>query len=477
MTSSICPASNGTMYTSNDGSRYQIICNTNVVGSDLPFQLVATFEECVAKCDSFNANAGNHQCVAAVFLPRRSKDADDCYLKYSTENLELSVGIIEAAFLQTTSKPVLSSSSSKLPILVYSRATPTSQITTTDQSASTFSAAAATPSPPGPAVIYATDKTIVTPEVAESHLHGPTRNHPTNQFIEWKSPADLSLVKNLLKVGIDGDLSVNYGISLDTGVLELNSSTQSLLAYLTDTPHLSRDGGKGGYLNGQHLFVFCDTGSYTTTTDTTNGNFLGFVSSSCATDIGMNGLQGDPLYLEDGIGAWSDNVGRMRGFAPMTRGEQSYNLAMQGNGQRYAIWPEASILVIDAETALLYAPIVYDDVNMETKATVFTYTGATLLSVTAGGLGGPIAERIVDKLFNQDEVEWGCSGGIRSWGPSGVGGKDGQVYVFGSVSGGLLLARTGYDNVTDRNSVSTPYSITLCILTNEVRVLDWKRME
>ena len=460
MTSSVCPASNGTIYTSNPGSQYQIICNTNVVGNDFLFQLVDTFDECVAKCDSINANAGSQRCVAAVFVPGRVKDSNDCYLKYSTEKREESAGTIEAAFLQNLAKPILSQS------------TNSPQMPVASQSVEMKSSAS------GPAVTYANSKIVIIPEVAKSHLHGPTQNHPTNQFIEWKSPPDLDLMKDLLKVGIEGDLSIDYGISLDTGILELNSSTQSLLKNLTDKPHLSRDGGKGGYLNGQNLFVFCDTGSYSTTTGTTNGNFLGFVSSSCATDVGMNGLQGNALYLEDGIGAWSDDVGRMRGFAPMTRGEQSYNLAMQGNGQRYAIWPEASITAIDSQTALLYAPIVYDNVNKNTKSTVFTYTGTTLLSITAGGPGGPVAERIIDKLFNQDEVEWGCSGGIRSWGPSGVGGKDGRVYIFGTVPGGLLLARTGYGNVTDRNSVRRPFpKFALFVLTTLVRVLDWKRME
>jgi len=160
------------------------------------------------------------------------------------------------------------------------------------------------------------------------------------------------------------------------------------------------------------------------------------------------------LTLQDGIGQWSDDVGRMRGFSPLTEGEQSYNLAMQGNGQRYAVWPESSLIPLDAANAIMYAPIVYDNVNMATKAAVFTYTGAALLTVTAGGKGGPVATRTVDKLFNQNEVEWGCIGGIRSWGPSGVGGTDGKVYIFGKVQGGLLLARAGHDNVADRNSVS-----------------------
>ena len=199
--------------------------------------------------------------------------------------------------------------------------------------------------------------------------------------------------------------------------------------------------------------MFCDTGSYTTTTDTSNGNFLGFVSSSVAIDVGMNGLNGNPLTLQDGIGQWSDNTGRMRSLSPLTQGEEAYNQVMQGQGGRYAIWPESSLIPLDATTALIYAPIVYDNVNTATKAAVFTYTGATLLKITAGGKGGPAAVRANVKIFDQDEVEWGCAGGVRSWGPSGIGGDDGSVYLFGNVNGGILLARTSPDNVADRDSV------------------------
>lgn len=247
---------------------------------------------------------------------------------------------------------------------------------------------------------------------------------------------------------------MNYEISSNTGALDVNSTIQSSLASLSETPHLSRDGGRGGFLNGEHLFLFCDTGSYTTTTANSNGNFLGFVSSSVAVDVGMNGLSGNPLTLQDGIGEWSDNTGRMRSFSPLTRGEEGYNQVMQGQGGRYAIWPESAIIPLDATTALIYAPIVYDNVNTATKAAVFTYTGATLLTITAGGQGGPVAVRANKKIFMEDEVEWGCAGGIRSWGASGIGGNDGSVYVFGNVNGGILLARTSPSDVANRGSVS-----------------------
>ena len=305
----------------------------------------------------------------------------------------------------------------------------------------------------GSEVTYASGKSVVAPKVAGSHLQGPTQNAPSSQYLDIKSPKGIALAKTLLTTGVNGDLSTGYAISPETGVLAVDTSTQSHLTPLKEIPHLSRDGGKGGMLNGEHLFIFCDTGSYSPPTSAVDGNFLGFVSSSVAIDVGMDGLSGKALKLQDGIGEWSDNVGRMRGFAPLTTGEVAYNQAVQGNGQRYAVWPESSIIPLDAETGIIYAPIVYDNVNMATKAAVFTYTGSTLLTITAGGKGGPVAERTVKKIFNQDEVEWGCAGGLRSWGASGIGGDDGKVYLFGNVAGGLLVARTSPGNVADRDSV------------------------
>ncbi len=306
-------------------------------------------------------------------------------------------------------------------------------------------------------VTYASGNSVIIPKAPTIKLHGPSQNQPSKQHAEIvQSEALLTLSSSLLIIGVNGDLSMNYEISSNTGALDVNSTIQSSLASLSETPHLSRDGGRGGFLNGEHLFLFCDTGSYTTTTANSNGNFLGFVSSSVAVDVGMNGLNGNPLTLQDGIGEWSDNTGRMRSFSPLTRGEEGYNQVMQGQGGRYAIWPESSIIPLNATTALIYAPIVYDNVNTATKAAVFTYTGATLLTITAGGRGGPIAVRANKKIFMEDEVEWGCAGGIRSWGASGIGGSDGSIYVFGNVNGGILLARTSPGDVANRGSVSSP---------------------
>ena len=459
--SSLCPAGNGTSYTSKAKDKYKIICDVDYVSRDLPFQLASTFDDCVSACDAYNTKAGSIQCVAALFVPSRVQDVDDCYLKYSIDNPSAATVSIEGALLVTSS-------------------TTSSSTVATKRSTSSSPAAKSTAAGSQPGVTYASGKSVIAPKVSSSKLHGPSVNTPSKQYIQVpkvNTQSLLSLATSLLTVGVNGDLSTNYDISVNSGYLNVNITTQAYLSSISDTPHLSRDGGRGGYLDGQHLFIFCDTGSYTTTSAGSNGNFLGFTSSSVATDVGMNGLSGKALNIQDGIGAWNDNVGRQRSFSPLTRGEEAYNQVMQGMGQRYAIWPESAIIPLDATSALIYAPIVYDNVNQNTKAAVFTYTGATLLEVTAGGKGGPVATRINKKIFDQGEVEWGCAGGIRSWGASGIGGTDGSVYIFGNVNGGILLARTSPNDVADRNSVSD--SSFLGVPTNriEVRILEWQRLD
>ena len=468
--STLCPVGNGTTYMSNLSIEYQVICGVDFPDNDHPFLLVDSLDSCVQACDAFNTKAGSNECLAALFVPSRLMGLDDCYLKSSVNHSTVATVVIEGVVLVTSTTPTSTSISptaltkSPLPVkdLGATSASTTSPLSIRSYLPSLISTTSITTSKvssntvvatSGPAVDYASGNTLIIPKVASSQLHGSIQNLPSSQYIDVKPPPLLDLPDNLLVVGVNGDLTTDYDISLGTGALQVNRSTQPLLTPLHNTPHLSRDGGRGGYLDGQHLFLFCDTGSYTTTTPDDNGHFLGFVSSSVAVDTGMNGLEGKPLNIQDGIGVWSDDAGRMRSFAPLTEGEQSYNQVMQGKGQRYAIWPESSIIPLDADTAIVYAPIIYDNVNQDTKAAVFSYTGSTLLSITIPGKGGPVAERVVKKIFEEDEIEWGCAGGIRSWGPSGIGGTDGKVYVFGNVQGGLLLGRTTPQEIADRESV------------------------
>ena len=459
---SICPWYDGFVFKSSSGISYETVCGIDYNDNIMPFLLVDSYEACIQKCDAHNWIVHGVSCVAAIFVPSRIADEDDCYLKSSIshassgqQNIE---GAVRYTFAQSASLTASTTLSGILSVPTSSTHLTTSISTSqtisslSQESLSNVPSSSATALPPG--VTYGQGKSVIAPKVSSSKLNGPSQNHPTTQYVEYDPAGGIELSKSLLTVGVNGDLTTGYDLSPQTGVLDVSGFTGNALAPLVNVPHLSRDGGRGGCINGQHLFIFCDTGSYSDTTTTQNGQFLDFVSSSVAVDVGMNALAGSPIFLQDGIGEWSDNVGRQRGFVPLTEGEQAYNIAMQGNGQRYAVWIESSIIPLNAATGLVYAPIIYDNVNMQSKAATFTYTGSTLVTITAGGRGGPIAQRPVKKLFDQDEVEWGCSGGIRSWGSSGIGGEDGKVYVFGRVSDGLLLGRVSASSVDNHDSVS-----------------------
>ena len=460
-TSDLCPQANGTTFKSRSGISYQVLCNIDFPGNDFPFQKTGSLEECILRCDTMNWLQHGVFCLAGVFVPSRVDYDNDCYLKSSIDDpsytsLDIHALVRLSAIKSLTSEAAQSTASTQSTSSVSSVAVSPSKRSSqaADPSSSGPGPAFSTP-PKGnePGVTYAAGEHVIEPEVAGSHLHGPSKNTPSKQYLNIDSADPIKLADNLLMKTPSDALTSDYDMAPQTGVLSVNISTQASLSPIEGTPHLSRDGGGGGYLNGQHLFVFCDTGSYTAPTAGKDGKFLGFVASSVAVDDGMHGLNNEPLNLKDGVGQWWGPAGRERGFAPLTEGELAYNLKMQGGGQRYAIWPEAPLLPLDANRAIIIAPIVFDDVDMQTRKAKFTYTGATLLTITADNKAGPIAERTVAKLFNQNEIEWGCSGGIRSWGPSGVGGMDGYVYIFGNIHGGIVLARTTPKNVGDRNSV------------------------
>ncbi|KAI9819117.1 MAG: hypothetical protein M1827_007273 [Pycnora praestabilis] len=476
--SSLCPELNATTYTDQAGNKYLIECSVDFPGSDLRYLRAGSFADCISACDTFNNQKYvDAKCAGVAFVPSRISGSNDCYLKSSlndpmSQNYEVDSAVLvlnvvsfsSVISITTTGGSGQYQQSSSQPSYTATtlRSVPLSAITSPvsstvaywdpQEASSVVQRSASTSSPTGPLVTYALGSSVVAPAVTASNLLGTSCNDPSTQYVKQINSPAIQLAQDILVPGVNGDLSTNYGISAETGVLVLDGATQSLLTSLTPAPHLSRDGGKGGYLNGQRLFIFCDTGSYTQPTENENGNFLGFVSSSVAVDVGLNAASGNPLSLQDGIGEWSDNMGRMRGFAPMTDGEQAYNLVMQGNGYRYAVWPESSIIPLNQTYALIYAPIIYDDVNEVTKAAVFTYTGNTLLAISVPGEGGPLAERVVEKLFDEEEVEWGNFGGLRSWGPSGAGGNDGRIYVFGNVEGGILAGRVDVGSVTDRTS-------------------------
>lgn len=430
----------------------------------MPFLLAGSYLECVAHCDNHTLQNPETPCVGSIFAPGRASFAYDCYLKSSLNgSISASIPLVGGFIFGSSSSSTALPASTGLPSFSGTAEPLAPETTFLAASSSTIS-----PATPGPSVSNASSAAVIPPVVAMSQLHGPATNEPTTQYVKYSFPVPVALPSDLLVPVINTNLTTGFSAAEDTGSILSNDSLKSSLAPLTVVPHLSRDGGKGGYLNGQHLFVFCDTANFGTTTAATEGEFLGFVSSSVAIDIGMSGLISEPLTLQDGIGEWSDDVGRLRSFAPMTAGEEAYNKNMSGGGYRYAIWPDSSIIPLDQSHALLYAPLVYDKVNMATQAANFTYLGNTLLAITVDEWG-PAAERVVNMMFNADQVEWGSSGGIRSWGSSGIGGTDGLVYIFGKVPTGLLAARTTPDSVANQSSVSfNPFPLSLRSTNNDI---------
>lgn len=233
---------------------------------------------------------------------------------------------------------------------------------------------------------------------------------------------------------------------------QVNATTSPYVKTLSTKPSYSRDQTKGGNINGVNVFVFADTQCYTTPNATTLGTYTGSTSNSAAMDLGLAPKSGNPVVLQEGIGAYYTTNGFLRNFIPFTTAEQEYNQVMFGSvGSRYAVWPESSFVPFDTSSSLSFAPIVYQ--NNSGSGTTYTYAGTTMskITISANG-GGPVAERISPLLFPAGGIEWGCIGGMRSYGSSGTTG--GNVYLFGNMKNGLALARTSIADVADVSSVS-----------------------
>jgi hypothetical protein len=441
----LCPAANNTAWTEfPTAQNYSVICDVDFPAQNIyPFILARSFEACMAQCETYNAKNGGKgiQCQGFVFAPERLHFGDDCYLKSSLNDPSSAtislIGATRAPFSAFTATPIGKIfSTSKLPYLLCL------SVLTSMAGSPPSTSATPTLSPLSP------------PKVARSQVHGASVNEPTTQWVYHPPATPVKLESNLLVPGVNCDLITNFDIATDTGPLTQKSShLKDKLADLSVIPHLSRDGGKGGELNGYHIVTFCDTAGFTTTNETHNGEMVSFVSSSVTIDKDWNGIAGKALTLVDGIGQWNDDVGRMRGYSPMTSGEESFNIALSGNGYRYAVWPMSSIIPLNKTHALQYAALVYDEVNMSTQDAKFTTIGNTLLTISVDEKYGPTSERTVKRLFHEGEVMWGTIGGIRSWGSDGVGSKGGKVYVFGQTSGGILVARADPGKVANRDSV------------------------
>ncbi|EXJ64329.1 hypothetical protein A1O7_00665 [Cladophialophora yegresii CBS 114405] len=410
-----CDAANGTTFVTAlpNGTKYTMICDIDFPAQHIyPFILAGSFDECLGQCETYNEKAmAGTSCAGFVFAPDRTNGADDCYLKSSLHDpSSATIHLVGATIMPSTASRALPSTSSSLP-------TPRSNLR----------------------------KTYSEVNVGNLKILGSSTNKPTNQYVSHVPATPQKLASSLLVPGLNPDLITKYPIADDTGSwTEGQLPSGVTLSNMKAAPRMSRDGGKGGTINETHIFVFCDTASFSE-----DQGMVGFVSSSVATDDGMKALYGEPLELVDNLGEWQDDVGRMRGFAPMTTGEESFNIDLSGRGYRYAVWPESSVIPFNASHALLYPALVYDVVDMSNQAAVFNDIGNTILLVSVDPTYGPTAERVVPQLYNQDQVTFGTLGGIRSWGPAGKGGNDGHIYLFGKGDNGVLVARTVPNGFTD----------------------------
>lgn len=414
-----------TLHDPSSSQNFSILCNVDFPGQDIyPFILADSYDECYACCNSFNETSNKTKCMGFVFAPERMNGADNCYLKSSLNNpFQATIPLLGAVFALSTTIP-----SSTALIKPYS--TPRND-----------------GPKPGSKLSIAEFKvlgssTSKTPKYYPSHVpYGPTQMLYSEMSLHT---ANESLIRD-------------YALADDTGSWTESKLPNPVLAEMKSVPQISRDGGRGGSINGTQIFVFCDTKSVQIDNTSDSGQLVSFVSSSVATDSGMNALDGKPIELVDNLGEWQDDVGRMRGFAPMTLGEQSYNVAISGSGYRYAIWPDSSLISLNASHALLYPTLVFD-IDKQIEAPVFNEIGNSLLLVHVDPTYGPVADRIENQLFKQGEIAFGTIGGIRSWGPQGVGGNDGYIYLFGQRKGrvgvspstnGVLVARTTPSDVNN----------------------------
>jgi hypothetical protein len=419
-----CTAANGTSFVdASNSTNYTLICDIDFPDQNIyPFILAGSFDDCLAQCETYNGkNIAGSRCAGFVFAPDRVNDSNDCYLKSSlAEPQPATIHLVGATVM-----PTPAAYTSQVALKSY----PTPRA---DQTSSPSSL-----------------------RVDDFRVLGSSTNQPTTQYLYHALASPEKLASNVLVPGINTDLITQYSIASDTGVWTEESAPVNLnLDNMKVTPHMSRDGGKGGTINGTHIFVFCDTANYQINTTANSSLMVGFVSSSVATDDGMKALYGQPLDLVDNVGEWQDDVGRMRGFAPMTSGEESFNIALSGNGYRYAVWPESSLIPLNASHALLYPALVYDVVNMNTQAAVFHGLGNSVLLVSVDPTYGPAASRVVKQLYQQNQVTFGTLGGIRAWGSSGIGGNDGSIYLFGSTDHGVLVARSTPTGFSDLSTYS-----------------------
>ena len=411
----VCDADNGTEFSrGRDPQPYTLICDMDFPGQDIyPFLWATSFEQCLSMCLDLNKKIVGTKCMGFVFAPDRMTGTDNCYLKSSLAfPMKAAIRLIGAILGPSPAVNVV-----------------------------------AQPSKAGTHVLP------ITLRVKSVHVLGSSRNEPTTQYVSHKPYSEPQEYGEGPIHEANEKIVSTYPIAEGTGTwTEETKPATFALSSMKVVPHLCRDGGRGGTINGTHVFVFTDTQSFATGSDQMNS----FVSSSVATDQGMKALLGEPLVLVDNVGEWQDDVGRMRGFIPMTSGEEAYNKHLSGSGYRYTVWPESSLIPLNTTHALLYPALIYD-VHLSRQDPVFHEIGNSVALVSVDPTFGPNADRVVKQLYRQDEMTFGTLGGFRAWGSEGIGGNDGDIYLFGQKrgengdgsGGGVRVAKTTPQGFTD----------------------------
>ena len=432
-----------------------MLCDTDFFAQDIyPFTLEKSFENCLNSCERYNTEHGDGRCVGFVFAPDRSDLDNDCYLKSSMNNATYpaTIHLIGASMVSATTTSTIISPIPPATLVSSVEASTTEAVVTPPQLPN--HPAGATPSDESTLEQDDTTEGRV-PTVTRSTCLGSSVDEVATEYVSHVPAIPHKLVASMLEAGINTDLINDYPLASDTGTWTTSDLLTQQLATMSLTPRLSRDGGRGGMINGTNVFIFCDTSTYGKDLDPSLGYLNGFVSSSVAVDESMNALEGHPLSLKNSLGQWQDDVGRLRGWVPMTEGEEAFNSAVSGQGFRYAVWPNSSPIPLNSTYAIILAPLVYLEVDMQDQSSPrYTSLGNTLLLVSIDHVYGPHADRLQNQFFGQEEINWGSLGGIRAWSSDGQDILTGYIYVFGQADNGILLGKVAAQDYQNRDRYS-----------------------
>lgn len=437
-----CGGVNGALFAGNN-SIWTMLCDTDFFAQDIyPFILATTFEECMQYCEEYNYAHGQGKCAGFVFAPDRVHLDNSCYLKSSLNDVvspatvHLIAGVLHpttATSTMVTPIPAFTSAST----IIVPQLEPT--IITSPKIGSKGSSS------------EQSQEKGKRPTITDSTYLGTSVDEVASQYVSHAPAKPKQLSADVLEANINIDLITDFPLALDTGSWTSSDSNGLSVSQMKVMPRLSRDGGRGGNINGTNIFIFCDTSTYGEDKDPILGYLNGFVSSSVAIDQDMHALNGKALSLVNPLGQWQDDVGRMRGWVPMTDGEEAFNIAISGQGYRFAVWPNASPIPLNQTHSIMYASLVYLEVDMQDQSSPrYTSLGNTLLLVSIDPMYGPHAERLHNQFFEQHEVNWGSLGGIRAWNSSTQNDLEGYIYVFGQAEGGVLLGKVTAEEFDDR---------------------------